>query len=112
MKSIGTAVTVLVLAGNALAASAQTVTLAPELWDRPRSGPAVAARSEMRDVVNAWLARPGARLVVHHGRDQESLLQAEELRGWLIALAIEAESIVLRNDLSTADPLRIEVVRD
>jgi hypothetical protein len=95
----------------AFTASAQTLVVPPELWDRPRSGAAVMARTEIRQAVDAWLARPGERLVVHHGPGQESVLQAEELRAWLIALAIEAERIALRNDLSSREPLSIEVVR-
>ena len=71
------------------AAAAQTFVVPPELWDRPRSGRAVLEQPAIRQAVNACLAQPGARLVVHHGAGQESLLAAEELRSWLTALAIE-----------------------
>ena len=97
----------LALAGQACA---QSYTAPPELWDRPRSGPAVMQR--LGQAVGAWLAQPGARLVVHHGAGQEALIQAEELRGWLIALAVEAERVTLRNDLKAGEPLRLEIVRD
>lgn len=97
------------LVALALSAPAQTFTVPAELWDRPRSGPAVMARSEIRQAVDAWLARPGGRLIVHHGPRQESVLQAEELRSWLIALSIEAELVVLRNDLSSPEPLKLEI---
>ena len=41
---------------------------------------------------------------------QELLLQAEELRSWLGALAIDTRRIVLRSDLAAEDPLKIEIV--
>jgi hypothetical protein len=93
-------------------ASAQSFTVAPELWDRPRSGPAVMERATIQQAVGAWLALPDARIVVHHGPGQESFLQAEELRAWLIALAVEAQRVMLRNDLASSEPLRLEVIRD
>jgi hypothetical protein len=104
------------LAAIALCASAhlcaQSFTVPAELWDRPRSSATVMGRAPIRQAVNAWLAHPELRLVVHHAGGQEPLLQAEELRAWLIALAIEAERVTLRNDLKAAEPLQIEVVRD
>lgn len=107
---------VLLLASVALGASAQacaqSFTVPAELWDRPRSGTAILEPFAIRPAVIAWLARPGARLVVHHGTSPESLVQAEELRAWLISLAIEAEHVMLRNDLKSSEPLQIEVIRE
>jgi len=91
-------------------AAAQSFLAPPELWDRPRSAPAVMQR--LTPAVSAWLAQPGARIVLHHGAGQEPLIQAEELRGWLIALAVEADRIALRGDLRPGDPLQVEVVRE
>lgn len=96
----------------ALAAAAEVFVVPSELWDRPRGGRAVLEQPAIRQAVNAWLAQPGARLVVRHGPGQDSALAAEELRSWLAALAIEPARIALRNDLKPAEPLRIEVVRD
>lgn len=93
------------------AAAAQTFVVPPELWDRPRSGGAVLEQPAIRQAVNAWLAQPGARLVVRHGPGQESFLAAEELRSWLAALAVEPGRISLRNDLKPSEPLRLEVVK-
>lgn len=97
---------------TALAAAAQTYVVPAELWDRPRSGRAVLEQPAIRQAINAWLAQPGARLVVRHGPGQESALTAEELRSWLAALAVEPGRILLRNDLKPAEPLRLEVLRD
>lgn len=83
-----------------------------ELWDRPRSGQIVLEQPAIKQAVNALLLQPGASLILHHAAGQEPLLQAEELRAWLIALAIGAGRIGLRSDLKSGEPLKIEVVRD
>jgi len=96
----------------AFSVAAQAFVVPPELWDRPRSGRAILESPAVRQAVGAWLAQPGARLVLRHGAAQESLLAAEELRSWLAALAIEPGRIALRNDLQPSEPLRIEVIRE
>ena len=93
-------------------ASGQSFAVPAELWDRPRSAASVVALQPIRQAVAAWLAQPAARLVVHHGPGQESQLQAEEIRAWLTALALESERLTLRGDLKGADPLLLEVLRD
>jgi hypothetical protein len=95
----------------AVAVSAQTHVVTPELWDRPRSGGVVIEHPGIRQAVGAWLAAPGARLVIHHGPGQESQLAAEELRSWLVALAVDPGQISLRNGLKASEPLRLEVVK-
>ena len=101
-----------VLLMAALTAVAQSFVVSPELWDRPRSGRAVLEQPAIRQAVNACLAQPGSRLVVHHAAGQESLLAAEELRSWLMALAIEPARVSLRSGLKPSEPLRLEVVHD
>jgi hypothetical protein len=96
----------------AVAAAAQTFVVPPELWDRPRSGGTILAQPAIRQAVNAFLAQPGSRLVVHHAAGQEGLLAAEELRSWLVALAVDAGRISLRGGQKPAEPLRIELVKD
>ena len=96
----------------AVAAAAQTFVVPPELWDRPRSGGTILAQPAIRQAVNACLAQPGSRLVVHHAAGQEGLLAAEELRSWLIALAVEAGRVSLRGGLKPSEPLKIEVIRE
>ena len=95
----------------AVAAAAQTFVVPPELWDRPRSGSTILAQPAIRQAANACLAQPGSRLVVHHAAGQEGLLAAEELRSWLIALAVDAGRISLRGGLKPAEPIRLEVVK-
>ena len=103
---------VVAIAPATFAVAAQTFVVPAELWDRPRSGRAVIGQPAIRQAVNAYLAQPGARLVVRHGAAQESQLAAEELRSWLAALALDPGRISLRNDLQPSEPLRLEVIRD
>lgn len=92
-----------------LAAAAQTFVVPTELWDRPRSGQAVLEQPAIRHAVNACLAQAGSRLIVRHATGQESMLAAEELRSWLVALAVEPGRISLRNDLKPSEPIRLEI---
>ena len=100
------------MTGTITHARAQSFTIPAELWDRPRSAASVMALPPIRQAVAAWLAQPAARLVVHHGPGQESQLQAEEMRAWLAALALESERLTLRGDLKGTEPLLLEVMSD
>ena len=99
------------LSGCAAAALGQTHDVPPELWDRPRTGAAILAQQGVKSAVTAALAQRGAQLVIHHGAGQEPLLQAEELRSWLGALAIDPQRIVLRGDLAAGSAMKIEIVQ-
>jgi hypothetical protein len=96
----------LALAGTA--GAADLVTVAPDLWDRPRSGAGVAVQPAVQRAVQIYFAQSGARLVIHHAPGQEPLAQADELRAWLVALAIDAGRVSLRGDLNAGEPLKIE----
>lgn len=80
-----------------------------ELWEQPRSGNAVLAQPALRECVQGYLAQPASRILVHHNGSEESQLQADELRAWLIALAVEAGRIELLQDLKLNQNLRIEL---
>jgi hypothetical protein len=101
-----------VLSVLAVAAQAEDMfAVAPALWDRPRSARAVQQEPAVRQTLELYLARPAARLVVHHGYGQSALLQAEELRMWLMALAIDGSRVTLRGDAKPGESLIIEVVK-
>jgi hypothetical protein len=116
------------LAGNANSAAAQPVApasagasavaaphgpwrVADELWDRPRSADLVRAQPGVRAAVRALQAAPaGTSLVIRHGRGQNAQLQAEELRQWLLALALERERVVLGEDAAAGTVLWLALV--
>ena len=93
------------------AAGIQSSQVPAELWDRPRTGRVVMAVPAVRDALNTLLANPGTKLTVRHPPDLEPTLQAEELRAWLVAHAVEPARIVLRADLQSRQPLQLEIGR-
>ena len=82
--------------------------LASELWDRPRSAQTVMAQPAVQRAVAAYQASSAARIMIIHGPRQEAQLQAEELRAWLVALAVDGARLQLRADPAAA-VLRLEV---
>jgi hypothetical protein len=82
-----------------------------ELWDHPRTGGRVMAVASIRQALNALLASPGTHLTVRHPPGAEATAQAEELRAWLVAHAVEPARIVLRGDLQARQLLQLEVER-
>lgn len=95
----------------ALPAAAQSFVVPPDLWDRPRTGTAMLEQPVLRQAVAAAMAAPESALVIHHAGDGEAAVQAEELRAWLMALAIEASRIRLAGDRKPREPLTVEVVK-
>ena len=91
------------------ACSAETILLAPEFWLAPRSGQTVRDNSQLQSMVAIYLQSPLARVRLHHQKRDESSAQAEELRGWLIALGIEADRIDLEDD-NPVDPIKLEIM--
>jgi len=83
--------------------------LPAELWDSPRSAALVVAQPVLQHSVVELLAHPAAILLIHHGESDESVSQAEELRAWLIALAVDSKRIELNAD-SDAGGLNLELV--
>ena len=104
------AVVVMFAALSPSAALAQAQEIPSELWDRPRSAADIAGQEPIKRAVLAALAKPEARIVIHHAAGQEPLIQAEELRSWLGALAVDTRRVVLRSDLAAGMPLKIEVI--
>jgi hypothetical protein len=92
-------------------AFAQPIDVPAELWDRPRTGSSVLAQEPVKRAVLQALAKPDAQIVIHHGAGQETLVQAEELKSWLAALAVDPRCISLRADGAAGAPMRIEVVQ-
>lgn len=94
----------------ALPASAdQWFAVPPEVWDRPRSAGVIVEQPVIRRAVNTHVAHPGSSLVIHHPAGQESLMHAEELRAWLIALAVSPARVTLNGGLGSGEPLKIEI---
>ena len=97
---------------RALAAQPPSLEVPVELWDRPRTGRTVIAVPAVRQALDALGTRADARLAIRHGPGQESAAQAEELKAWLIAHAVEPGRIALLTDASTRHALKLEILAD
>jgi hypothetical protein len=93
------------------AAAAEKYTVPPDLWDRPRSARTVLDQPAVQQAVRGYLDKSGRRLVIHHPAGQEALLYAEELRSWLIALAVDGGDITLRADRNRGESLTLELMQ-
>lgn len=98
----------LALAG-APALAAPSCPVPSEIWDRPRSGRALLGEEAIRPCLGPAARDPALRVLIRHGSRGEAPLQAEELKGWLAALAIEPSRVDLVNDLGANDRVVIEV---
>ncbi|HEX6829229.1 MAG TPA: hypothetical protein VF104_09640 [Burkholderiales bacterium] len=93
--------------GPALAASSCQVP--SELWDRPRSGRLLLGEQALKPCLEKAAQDPAARLLIRHGNRGEAPLHAEELKGWLAALAIDPSRVLLVNDLGANEQMVIEL---
>lgn len=93
-----------------LAPSLQAAEIAPDLWDRPRSAQAVMASTAVRQAVAAYQQDSAVRIVVVHGPRAEAQAQAEEVRAWLVALAIDGSRVQLRAD-PAINVINLEIVK-
>lgn len=102
------ALTCIVLPFFPLPAAAEAFAVPSELWGAPRSGQALRDHPQLKKAFAVYfqLTQPHVRL--HHHKRDESSAQAEELRGWLIALGIDAERIELVED-SPTDQLTLDI---
>lgn len=98
----------IVLGLISISATAQSFDVPQELWLTSRSGQAVCSNAQLAKAFEFYfqLAKPRVRL--HHHKRDESSAQAEELRGWLIALGIDANRIELVQD-SPTDKLTLDI---
>lgn len=99
-----------------LGAAAERYPLPAQFWHSARSGEVVATDPTLAKAMQRFIEYPRASLIIHHAREDESLARAEELRGWLIALGVEASRISLTETgaiASAADRnLTIEVIEN
>ncbi len=94
--------------GSAVA-NATEAKISPTLWALPRTGRTILAQSAIHQAVGRYLQQPNnIYLIIHRAAGDESMAKAEELRSWLISLAVEASHISILGDLAANQPLRVE----
>lgn len=101
---------ILLVYGAANAELPEGVVTAGE-WALPRSGTALLKNDSLARVVRHLIDHPGDRLVLHYPGGDEGVLWAGELRGWLVALGIASERVVLMPG-GTPEQIIMSVERD
>lgn len=76
-------------------------------WGGVTRASQVVALDPLRQAIQAFDARPGARLVVVHNGGEDGLFWASDLEGWLVALGVPTDRIVDR--IGAIQPGRIQL---
>lgn len=90
-------------------AHAETCVADDGFWLQPRSGLTVLNNPAIKPCVLALLADNKSKLSIIYNDTDESGISANELRQWLVALALPAERIILKKATSLSDPIRMEI---
>lgn len=83
-------------------------TVPADFWYTPRSAQGILQQPGIRAAVNEFLQQPDTVLRLHHAPGDESALQADELRYWLMSLALDGKRIQLQADLPPNQPIQLE----
>lgn len=94
------------LSGTALAESWR---LGNAEWSRPRSGETVLSMTPVREAVRHLNDNEGSRLELVYPGGEPGELWAAELRDWLVALAVDADSVTMHPGAPSEDELLLRV---
>ena len=78
-------------------ARADVCPVADDVWLSPRTGLSVLNNTGIKPCVLSVLNDPKQQLVISYPNNDESAVYAAELRQWLLALALPATRLVLKN---------------
>ncbi len=84
--------------------------LSAEEWARPRSGQAIIAFPQLRDLVVVWSAQKNTDIEVRYPGGDEGSLWGRELQDWLVALGIPAEYIHVVPGSARADQITLHIM--
>ena len=87
---------------------AETLEITSTEWARPRSGNQIISFTVLQSVVSHLEQRPKSAVTIHYAGGDEGLLWAEELRGWLVALGVTGDRIILVPGLAEHDRIVLE----
>ncbi|RPI46292.1 MAG: hypothetical protein EHM59_07840 [Betaproteobacteria bacterium] len=91
------------------AADSPVLEVPVELWDRPRSGRNVIAVPAIREAVSQLTSRPDSKVTIRHAPGPDPVLQAEEIKAWLMAHAVAPGRIALHADSNAGRTIRLEI---
>lgn len=93
-------------------AYAESCVLEDAFWLQPRTGLKVLNEAAITPCSQALLANDQSKMWIIYNDTDESSIAANELRQWLVALALPAKRIILKKATTLTDPLRLEIHHD
>lgn len=90
-------------------AQAQNCVVDDNLWLQPRSGLSIRDNTNIAPCITAMLA--GSKMRIVYANNDDASVHADELRQWLIALALPATRIML-DKTNTTESIRLETRHD
>lgn len=91
---------------------AETCVLDDAFWLQPRSGITVLNEPSIKPCVTELLADDSSKMAIIYSDTDEASVSANELRQWLVALALPAQRIILKKAATSTDPIRLEIQHD
>ncbi|ARU31080.1 hypothetical protein CAP31_04880 [Sulfuriferula sp. AH1] len=91
---------------------AETCVLDDAFWLQPRSGMTILNEPSIKPCITELLADDTSRMTIIYSDTDESGVSANELRQWLVALALPAGRIILKKTAASTDPIRLEIQHD
>jgi len=102
-------ISLLLVAGHAMANSVRIFTLSADEWARPRSGAVIPQLSAVRSAVSYWGKDSNRLVIIRHPGEDSGELWAAELRDWLISLGVPADYIRLVSGTQAAEEIKLMV---
>lgn len=88
---------------------AEPVTVADDLWSRPRESRTVARLPGLSLLIAAFERQPHGLFVIRYGGGEEPQLRAEEFRAWLVSFGLPSARVLLERDAAAGAHLRLDV---
>ena len=85
--------------------------LAEEQWDLVKQGEQLLTMPVMQQVVDAWSSRPGDGIELRYPGGEDGELWVEELKDWLISLAIPSKYLFAVPSSGEADVIIIKITK-
>ncbi len=101
----------LLLVPLAAAAAGEICTPDDAFWLTPRSGAAIQSDANIAPCIRALLDQPGTWLAITYPDNDEASVRADELRQWLLALALPAARVRLEKNPSNTT-IELEIRND
>lgn len=92
-------------------ADAQGMSLSSEAWELLRHGENMLKSQELNEIVNEWKSHADSKIELRYPGGEEGELWVEELKDWLVSLAIPSHKMTLMPGSDAKDVINISVIK-